>query len=152
MIDQIEALRDTSIGGHEKEELMNFQAEWLAIFMQLGAMNGQDILTYTAPNIGKEGIYHGQRYVLNEANALPDIFIKEGIPGIYVVGLTGVELGVASLLGDFDKDHLKGIPIGTRDFFLLVYTVLEMEAIHSWGKYGLGPPERQWEFIHISFN
>ena len=135
--------------GSQGEEM---KSEWLAILIQLGAMNGQDFFMYTDPYANLLFVSKGVTYQFQEEHDLPNFFVENRITPIYVTLYTGVQTGVVLLLDDFDKEHLAGFPIGTKDLFLAFYVWKEMEAIDSYARFGAGPPNRSWEFLRLSFN
>lgn len=103
----------------------------LAMLMQFCVMSHQDIYTYTLPNVNT--VQCGRYFT--EHNKVLDGFEKSGLEDVYFVG-SGVLVGVVSeKVGD----------VGGR-LLLAGLTLMEINAIHSWGKWGVGPREVEWEF------
>lgn len=124
-------------------------AQVLALSFQLLVLNTQDQFAYTEPNIGKTFTYDGQAYQAQESNPISAAFLDGGAGTLYFVGAAGADVVAASLLTDFDKEHLKGLPIGTADIYMAAATLIEIDAIHSWAKFGFGPPEVSWTVFDL---
>jgi hypothetical protein len=132
----------------------------LALLMQVLAMEHDDIFVYTQPNIGihyrKADAEHPQwpnGYLLNsqEKNKFNKFFFDRGLWGVaYALDTAATVLTIGGC-DQFDHDHLKNWPVGTADIALIAFTFMEIEAIHSWGKYGFGTPEVQWTFFRKEF-
>lgn len=136
------------------------QGHVLAILLQSFAMLQQDEFVYTKPNIGPH--FHvadsahpqwpaGYFIVYEEANPFQKPFTDNDlwVPS-YILNVGGTAV-VTGLLDDFDHQHLKGSPIGTADIFLGLIVYTEIQAIHSWARFGLGPPEVKWTFFTHEF-
>jgi hypothetical protein len=134
-------------------------AHALALLMQFFSMNQQDVYVYTLPNVYRTTLtYQGRicpetynSYGNIEQNPVSAWLIGNKVPDLcYVGGCLGA-VGITSLLSDFDNQHLKGFPFGTADIFTTLLTLAEINAIHSWAVYNVGPVEQNWTLAKIVF-
>lgn len=135
------------------------KAHTLALLFQFFSMNQQDVYLYTLPHVHQSTFYyHGELcffkpkyYGLAEDNPVSAWLIYSKLPDVLFLGGCAGAIGISNLLSDFDKDHLKGFPVGTSDIFMTILTFAEIQAIHSWAFLGLGPSEQSWTFAKIEF-
>ena len=112
----------------------------LALLMQFCVMTEQDMYAYTIPHRDRSYYYQGQMWDMHEGNRLSGLFQDVGLAGVYVFGTSLAVEEVSRILGDpWDKLILAGA------------TLVEIRAIHSWAKFGLGPREVSWEIGRITF-
>lgn len=149
----------------------------LAMVLQVSVMLHQDAYTYTQPYVGRYFLSYSDGrpdtrrswptywkmlpnyrwdgtpfHVPMEANPVSAWFQQNGMLPVYDAGSILATAGTAELLREFDRDHLKGCPIGTKDLFLAGMAVMEMDAMHTWVSTGYGPPEASWTFFRADFN
>ena len=108
----------------------------LALVMQFCVMNYQDMYLYTMPNVNT----NRNGWHFSERNPVAKSFQENGLASLYVAGTSaGVGL-LADKLGEPWDRIVMAVAIG-----------IEMRAIHSWAKFGLGPRECQWQVLKFDF-
>ena len=113
----------------------------LALLMQFCVLDSQDMYSYTIPNLNKTVLSDSRFVKLGEINADSLNFQTRGLAGLYVAGTCLTVAGISEFVGRVD-------PLFSQ-VVLAIYTLTEIEAVHSWGKYGLGPSEVNWTLARI---
>lgn len=108
----------------------------LALLLQFCVMSHQDIYNYTLPNVNT----YQCGYLFKEANPVLEKFQESGLDSVYFVGSGALVAVVTEKIGD----------LGGR-VLMAGLTAMEVNSIHSWGRFGIGPREVNWEFARLDF-